>query len=240
MKLKYLSVILCQIAVLNCWGQTIDDILEKKEPELELEMEMEMEEMITMPVDKDLYSGKTQAEQEKEKQDSIAKVDEKWKTYLLEKNAEIEQLFTRIQQIDSKKITKDNRDAYKDTIDKYKSQAKNFKKQVDDKIARSRWQHDNDELDKMSYLFDETYEQIEIKLRNLEDILKKEPLNKLLVWGIALLAVMAVVPVFTQIKSGIMMRKVKKQQEQQTKKQQEEMEKQMLLMEDSNIITLKE
>jgi len=221
--MKYLLVFLFQIAILCCMGQTSDDKWYSESEE------------ITMQIDKDVYSGKSQAEIEREKRDSIQKVDEKWKTYLLEKNTEIEELFTEIKQIDSSKVTKE-------IIEEYKIQAEDMKERFDDKINRGRWQHENDVLDDMLASFNETYKRIVSKLAQLETHLKpkKEPTNPLLILGIVLGSVMALIPIFTQIKSAITMKKMKKEQKEQAKKQQEEMEKQLLLMDENNIITLKE
>ena len=221
--MKYLLVFLFQIAIVSCWGQTSDDRWYSEGEE------------ITMQIDKDVNSGKTKAEIEREKRDSIQKVDEKWRSYLSEKNAEIEEFFTQIKQIDSSKVTKE-------IIEEYKNQAGDMKERFDDKVNRNRWQHENEELDDLLALFNGTYKRIVSKLAQLETHLKpeKEPTNPLLILGIVLGSVMALIPIFTQIKSAITMKKMKKEQKQQAKKQQEEMEKQLLLMDENNIITLKE
>jgi len=227
MKLKLLCVIVFQMVVLCGWGQSIEEAFETKNPE-------PAKQEITMPVDKELYSGKTQEEREKEKRDSIAKMDESWRFFLLKKNMEIEQLYCKIQQIDSNKITKE-------ITGEYRNLAEDLKEEMDYKLNQSKW-NNNAELDEMLISFNKTYKRVSTKLALWEckSDQQKDSLNKLLILGICFLAIMAFVPIFTQIKSGIMMRKAKKQQEKQAKKQQEEMERQMLLMDDNNIITLKE
>jgi len=218
---KMYVIVLFQVAALYTWGQGgADDILLRGTPPPE-------KKGVTMEVDTDLSPG---GGGQNTSQDSIEQLTEKWKSYLSEKNNEINDLFSEIQEMDTT-ITKEQ-------IDEYRILVNLLKKDVDKKSAS--WQ-DIDELGKMNTAFDLTCEKALLKLNQWEDKLnnKKEPMNPLLIIGICLLAVMAVVPIFTQIKSSIVVKRVKKEQERLAKKQKEELEKQMLLSDENNIITLK-
>ena len=192
---------------------------------------------VTLMVDQDVSSGKTPEELERERQDSLKQLYEKWKRYFSTQNEEMILLFDDIQQMDST--------ASKEEIKNVKRQIDDLKEDVTNYVNNSSdvsWK-DYDDLVAKHSLFFKTHRAASAILEDMEEKAgqgEKQPVNILLVVGICLLAVMACVPIFTQVKSSLMVKKVKKQQEQQAKKQQEEMERQMLLADESNIITLKE
>ena len=192
---------------------------------------------VTLMVDQDVSSGKTEADTEKERQDSLKQLYEKWKRYFSTQNEDMILLFDDIQQLDST--------ASKETVKNLKRQLDDLKEDVTNYVSNSSdvsWK-DYDDLVAKHSLFFKTYRSASAILDDMEEKLsqgEKQPVNKLLIIGICLLAVMACVPIFTQVKSSLIMKKTKKQQEQLAKKQQEEMERQMLLADESNIVTLKE
>jgi len=187
---------------------------------------------VTMAVDRDIAPVKSMEELEQENQEMI---NEKWRLYLTEKNDEVEQLFNDVQAMDSASVTKD-------IIDDYMVLVSNLKDEVDFKLANNDLWKDDDQLDKMRTSFFATQNRAVLKLKQLEAKIgqKKEKTNPLLIIGICLLSVMAVVPIFTQIKSSVVVQKAKKVQEKLTKMQREEAEKQKLLADARNEITLKE
>jgi hypothetical protein len=223
MRIKKLYVIvLFQIAALCVWGQGADDILSRGEPAPE-------KKGVTMDVDTDVSPGAGKnAEQE-----SIEQINEKWKTILLVKNKEIGQLYEAIRQMDSSSITKES-------IEDYTSKVNKLKKEIEIKFSNDLWK-ENDELVTMYVSFEDMYEKSLQQLKQWEEKSnqKKERMNPLLLIGICLLAVMAVVPIFTQIKSSVVVQRVKKEQERLAKKQKEDLERQMLLSDENNVITLK-
>jgi len=224
---KLFIIILFQISTLYCWGKG-------KYVSVSKESDTEKKET-TMVVDTDITpAGKSPEELEKEKQDSIKRVNEKWKNYLSERNNEMQQLYDAIQQIDSNVITKED-------IGNYLIEVNKLKEKIDFKLSNEVLWKDNDELDELRLSFFDLHARALQKLNYWEEKLnqKKEPVNKLLILGICLMAVMAAVPIFTQVKSALMMKKMKKQQAQLAKQQQEEAEKKMLLS-DENMTTLKE
>ena len=238
MRIKSLYlIILFQITALCSWAQSSNDIFERENSNTE-------QEETIMSVDTDIPQGKASEESEKETKDSIRKIqiDEKWKKYLLEKNKEIKRFYyDTIQKIDSAQITKEKIESYKFTVNKWQKYFEEKKKTNTD------WR-DNDELDDMKEEFDEHCDKALFDLNRWEKKIDgwenkteddADKLPKWMIWAICLGAIMVLVPIFTQIKSGIMMRKVRKQQEQQAKQQQEEAERQMLLADDNNVVTLK-
>jgi len=214
-------VILFQIITLCGTAQHIGSIYENEHDG--------KNEGVTMSVDRDVSAGKSA----EEVQDSIAQLNEKWETYLSGKNNEIEQLFNDIQAIDSASVTKE-------IIGDYMLLAENLKDEVNFKLSNNDLWKDNDQLDKLRTSFFATQNRAVLKLKQLEEKIgqKKEKTNPLVIIGICLLALMAVVPIFTQIKSGIAAKKAKKLQEKLAKAQMEEAEKQMLLANAQNDIIL--
>jgi len=251
MQLKLLIIsVLFLAGPLLCWGQTAADDMFVKEslPKEEVPVKekenvkenvpanipanVPANESITIEVDQDIYTGGSS--NERGMQDS-EKSDEKWKLFFSEKNKEIEQILNSILMLDSNTVSRES-------IDEYILTVNTLKKEVESKLDREKnalW-CDNDLLDKMNGYFFHSCDKAILKLNQLKEKLgkKKEPINKLLIIGICLLAVMAIVPIITQLKSSIVVKKLKKQQELLAKKQKEDMEKQMLLS-DSNMVTLK-
>jgi superfamily I DNA/RNA helicase len=228
MRVKNLYLItLFQIATLCSWAQSIDDILEREKPEI-------INEEVTMIIDTDIPQGTTPEELEQTKQDSINQINEKKKNYLLGKNREIQQLEKTIQQTEASNITKEE-------IEDYELQANSLKEDFKNKKETNTLWQNNDELDELLENFNNNCSKVLKELNRLKEKTGAEtPPNKLIILGICLAAIMVIVPIFTQVKSGVMMRKAKKQQEQQAKQQQEEMERQILLADDNTMITLKE
>ena len=185
---------------------------------------------VTMTVDRDVAAGKSA----EAAQDSVLLFNEKWELYLSGKNSEIEQLFNDIQAMDPASVTKE-------IIGDYTVLAENLKDEVNFKLSHSDLWKDNDELDKLRTSFFATQNRAVLKLQQLEAKIgqKKEKTNPLVIVGMCLLAVMAVVPIFTQIKSSMAVKKAKKIQEKLAKSQQEELERQMLLSDAKNEIILK-
>ena len=224
MRVRNIYIIaLFQIAVLCAWAQNGSDYAQNSKSE-----------GITLVVDTEIPQGKTQEELEKEAQEQV---NEKWHAYLSGKNEAIEKLYRVIQQIDSNHVTKEDVEEYILQVNKLKS---DFEKK---KETSDLWKN-NDELDELRETFDFNCEKALVELGRLQKKLDKgDGPNKLLVLGICLLGLMAVVPIFSQIKSGIMARKAKLEQQlqlQQAKRLQEKAKDQMLLADENNIITLKE
>ena len=222
MRAKSLYIItLFQIAVLCGWAQNVDVFMGENSENGG----------VTMIVDTDISSGKSSGEN----LDSIKQFNEKWESYWSEKNKEMEQLSIAVQEIDTINATKE-------IIADYTIHLENLKNEVDFKLGKDDLWKDNDKLDKMRNSFFATHNRTSVKLQQWGEILsqKKDPPNKLLIIGICLLSIMAGVPIFTQIKSSVVVKKAKKMQEKLAKLQQEEAEKQRLLADKSNEITLKE
>ena len=186
---------------------------------------------VTMAVDRDVAPRKSMEELEQENQEQI---NEKWRLYLTEKNNEVEQLFNEVQTMDSTAVTKE-------IIGDYLILMDNLKDAVNFKLSNNDLWKDDDQLDKMRTSFFATQSRAVLKLQQLDAKIgqKKEKTSPLLIIGICLLSIMAVVPIFTQIKSSVVVKKAKKLQEKLTKAQQEEAERQRLLADAKNEITLK-
>ena len=188
---------------------------------------------ITLAVDQEIYQENNRSD--KAKQDSIKQLYQKWNTYFLEKNNCIQAISIAIQQLDTDKITaKEHK--------KLRRQLEDCKAEVTDYLNNNNdvsWKN-FDDLVEMNGLFHKTCRAASAMLEDQEEKVNKEPPNLLLLVGVCLVALMAVIPVFVQIKSSITLKKTKKEQEKLAKKQQEEMEKQMLLSNENNIITIKE
>jgi len=224
-------LIIFQIMVFSIWGQSRSDLSMKASAATqEATVDAKEQERI-------------KAEQEKAKQDSIKQIIDKWTHFLLGKNKEIAEIYSSVLQIDSNTVTKE-------IIEEYKIDIQSLKRSVEHKLSSEPIWQDHNKLDDLHASFFKTHDRTSSLLLQWEEKLaqklarelaqKKDPPNKLVIIGICLLAVMAIVPVITQIRSGMMMRKIKKQQEQEAKKLQEEAERQMLLADDNNVITLKE
>ena len=190
----------------------------------------EQREEVIMPVDIDIPVGKTQQEINEE---NAIQINQKWEKYLSERIAEIQQLFNNISQLDSNTITKES-------IEEYHIEVNNLKEKVDFKLGNDPLWKENDELDEMRAQFSEIHARTLKKLKYWEEKLAKSPpaTNKWIIVGMILLAIMAIVPVFSQIKSMVVAQNAKKQAKKMMQQQQKEAEKQMLLADENNIINI--
>jgi len=225
MKIKSLFIIVFQIATL-CYAQSIDDLLQKESDNTQ---NLQGEE-VTMIVDVDIPQGTPREDIEKEKQDSLSRISDKWKSFLSDKKNEIDQLSTTIQQKNLNRMKKEE-------IDNFIFQVNALKKDFENRKETNGLWKDNDELDEMRKEFDFACEKTLTNLNQWKEK-KSGPSNKLIILGACLFAVMIGIPIFNQIKASNMVRKAKKLQALQTKIQQEEAERQRLLSDDKNIITL--
>jgi len=200
-----------------------------KKQKQQTEQSQQREEVI-MPVDIDIPVGKTQQEINEE---NAIQINQKWEKYLSERIAEIQQLFDNISQLDSNAITKEN-------IEEYHIAANNLKEKVDFKLGNDPLWKENDELDEMRAQFSEIHARTLKKLKYWEEKLSTAPpaTNKWIIVGMILLAIMAIVPVFSQIKSMVVAQNAKKQAKKMMQQQQKEAEKQMLLADEKNIINI--
>ena len=240
--MKYFFIILFQLTILCAWSQGTNNLLvraeisssEKKQKKQKPQSEQKTERAeIVMPVDMDIPARKSPEEVEKERQDSIKQINDKWKNYLSERISEMQQLYRDISQLDSNTITKES-------LDEYHIAVNNLKEKVDFKLENNALWKENDELDEMRALFSETHARTVKKLKHWEETMTPpKTTNKLLLVGMILLAIMAIVPVFSQIKSAVTIKKAKKQTEKLQQQQQQEAEKQMMLADEDNIITIK-
>ena len=224
MKIKNLYlIIIFLITPWLGWAQSIDDLLEK-------ESQNANDDGITMMVDRDIPKGG--AKGEKEKQDSISQINDKWKKYLLGKNDEVKQINNALQEINPKKIKKEE-------VDNFILQVNYLKKDFENRKETNGLWKGNDELDELRNEFDFNCDKLLTELNQLKETAKsKTPPNKLIVIGIGLLSLMVLVPIITQIKSTVTVKKAKKIQDKLTKTQREEAEMQRLLADDKNIISL--
>ena len=231
MKIKSLFIIsLCLTSVFWCWAQNIDDLL-MRENENVVHEELPVE-AITMTVDKDVASGTGKGIVLEEKQDSLAQVSDKWKTYLLIKNDEIQEISVAIQQKETGKIKQEEIDNFILSINTLQKDFNNRKE------TNGLWQA-NDELDELRNQFDFACEKELTKL-NLwkETRVSKSIPKKYILMVVGILIVMVGLPLFNQIKGSVVAKKAKKLQNLQAKLMRDEAEAQKLLSDDANIVTL--
>jgi hypothetical protein len=229
MKISRLFLIaLLQVAFFTTLAQNIDDLLERENKNVP----EDQTEAITMTVDRDVSSNRGQGDASIVMPDSLERVNDKWKTYLLVKNEEIQQISSTIQQKEFKKIKKEE-------IEGYILQINNLKKDFDNrKETNGIWQA-NDDLDDLRKQFDLACEKELLQLNQWKETKKANSIpGKFLAIGITLLIVMVGLPIFNQVKASTMVKKAKKLQALQAKLQMEQNETQKLLSDDSNIITL--
>jgi len=244
MKTKIYLIILFSIIALCSRAQNIDDILERGGTTKPVTNPGE----ITLTVDTDIPPSKTPEELEKLEQikkDSIEQINEKWKKYFLNKDAEFQKIYQEITQTDTNNITIEK-------IEDFETQITDLTKDFGKRQQTNDLWRNNDELDNMSIAFDANCTRALSELSRRKEKInassqKSLTDNPLIIIGICLLAIMAIIPIFTQIKSAIMVKKTKKQQaqqvqqaQQQAQQQQQELERQMLLSDENNMITLKE
>jgi len=227
MKIKHIFFItLFLLAISGGWAQSIEDLLERDNSKEEVIISDE----VTMIVDRDIPQGQVKAEVENKKQDSLTQVNDKWKNYLMGKNAEILQLTNTIQQINPKKTKKEE-------VDKFILQVNYLKKDFDNrKETNGLWQS-NDELDMLRNEFDFNCDKALTDLGQMKDKAKSPP-NKLIILGITLLFVLILMPIVNQIKAAVVVKKTKRIQDKLSKLQRDQAETQKLLSDDSNIISL--
>lgn len=237
--MRYLFIILFQFSVLCAWIPGMDNMLmqaegkNKKEKNKKEQTNQKTERPeIVMPVDTDIPAKKTPEEAEKERKDSIKQVNDKWKNYLSDRISEMQQLYNDISQLDSTAITKEN-------LEEYHIEANNLKEKVDFKLGNDPLWKENNELDEMRALFSETHARTIKKLKSWEEkLVSPKTTNKWLVIGMILLAIMALVPVFSQIKAALTTKNTKKQAQKMMEQQQKEAEKRRLLDDEDNIINI--
>jgi hypothetical protein len=232
--MKYLLFVFFQFAVFCACSQEIEHLLARAVPvpekKREKEKEKQQREEIILPVDIDIPAGKTQKETDEE---NALLMSQKWEKYLSERIAEMQQLLSQISQLDSNAITKE-------CLDDYQIEVNNLKEKVDFKLGNDPLWKENDELDEMRALFFETHTHTVKKLKYWEErMTPKETTNKWILIGTILLAIMALVPIFTQIKAAISVKNTKKEAKKMVQQQQQEAEKQMLLADEDNIINIK-
>jgi hypothetical protein len=229
---KYFFIILFHVAFFCAFSQGLDHLLARAVPvpEKKREKEKQQSKEINQPVD--IPTGKTSEELEKERQDSIKQINEKWRIYLSNRISEIELLFDDIAQLDSANLTKES-------LDDYHIAVNNLKDKVDFKLGNDPLWKENDELDEMRSQFTEIQARALKKIKYWEEkIVPPKKMNKLVLLGIILLAIMAIVPIISQIKSALTVKNNKKQTQKLMQQQQQEAERQRLLSDESNIINI--
>jgi len=202
-------------------GQNVDDLFAPKPKGKE----------VTLDVDTDVSSGKTPEQIEEERQDSIRQVNEKWKAFLSEMNTAVQELLTSVQDSDPKTVTKKE-------VKEYRSELNDLKEKFDFKLGKGNLWEDDENLDEMRNTFLSTYRKTSDEIDELLEGLGSggSGFNWMYVLGAILVFSMVGIPIFTQVKSGIMVRKAKKEQEKQAKKQAEELERQMLLSKEDLVL----
>lgn len=232
--MRYFFIILFQFSVLCTFSQGLDHLLVRAVPpekkrEKEKPQNTQREEII-MPVDIDIPAGKSQKEIDEE---NAGQLNQKWEKYLMERISEIQQLLNDISQLDSNTLTKEH-------LEEYQIEVNNLKEKVDFKLGNDPLWKENENLDEMRALFSETHARTLKKLKYWEEkMAPKKTTNKLVLIGIVLGAIMALVPIFTQVKAAIGVRNAKKQAKQLMQQQKQEAEKQRLLSDENNIISIK-
>lgn len=224
MKIKNIFfIILFLIATSAGSAQSIEDFLEK-------ESHISNNDEVTMIVDRDIPQKGAVTEAEEVKQDSLKIVNDKWKSYLTEKNEAVLQLSHSIQEINPKKTKKEE-------VDKLILQVNFLKKDFDNRRETNGLWKSNEELDNLRNEFDFNCDKALTELNQLKDKAKSPP-NKLIILGITMISVMILIPIFNQIKAAVVVKKTKKIQEKLSKLQRDQAETQRLLSDDSNIISL--
>jgi len=199
------------------------------EKKKEKQQKQQKEEVIA-PAVVDMPAEKTQEEIDEE---NALRINQKWWKYLTERISEIQQLHNHISQLDSNTLTKE-------ILEELHIEVNNLKEKVDFKLGNDPLWKENDELDEMRAQFSETHVRTLKKLKYWEEkMVPEKKTNKLIVIGMLLLSIMAIVPVFSQIKSAISTKNAKKQTQKLIQQQQNEAEKQMLLADENNIINIK-
>jgi hypothetical protein len=232
--MKYFFIILFHFSILSSYCQSIDNLLANATPVPEKKKEKEKQQKqskeITMPVE--VPAGKTPEELEKERQDSIKQVNEKWNNYLCKRISEIQQFYEDISQLDSATLTKES-------LDDYQIAVNSLKEKVDFKLGNDPLWKENDELDELRALFSETHARTLKKIKFWEEkIVPPKKMNKLIILGIIIVVIVVIVSVFTKLKSAYDAKKARKQTQKLIKQQQQEIEKQRLLSDESNIINI--
>jgi len=232
--MKYFFIILFQLAFFCAYSQSTDHLLAQasasgKKREKEKPSKKQKEETV-VPVDMSMPAEKTQEEIDEE---NALRINQRWEKYLAERISEIQQLYNHIAQLDSNTLTKE-------CLEEYHIEVNNLKEKVDFKLGNDPLWKENDALDEMRARFSETHVRTVRKLKYWEEKMTSEKkTNKLIVIGVVFLAIMAIVPVFSQIKSAISAKNAKKQTQKMMQQQQKEAEKRMLLADENNIINIK-
>jgi hypothetical protein len=230
--MKYFFIIIFQFTIL-CVCSHLPAQATPPAPEKKREKENkknEQREEVIMVVDIDIPAGKSQ---EKIDEDNTLLMNQKWEKYLSAKIAEIQQLFNDISLLDPNTVTKE-------CIEDYQIEISSLKEKVDFKLGNDPLWKENDELDEMRAQFSEIHAHTLKKIKSLEEKMTPgKTTNKWIVIGISLLAVMAIVPIFSQIKAAVSVNNAKKQAKKMMQQQKREEEKQRLLADESNIINIK-
>jgi len=231
MNIKKLVIItLLQAVVLCCGAQNIDDLLMRENDNANTTDAQS--EAVTMAVDRDVAPGKGPGLFPEEKPDSLSLINEKWQTYLLNKNDEIQQISNAIQQKETGKVKKEE-------IEDFILQINTLKKDFNNrKETNGLWQA-NDELDELRNKFDFACEKELNKLSQWKETrVKKSIPSMYIIMIVILLVVMIGLPIFNLVKGSVMAKKAKKLQALQAKVQRDKAETERLLSDDANIITL--
>jgi len=211
------------------WGQNLEDIFDMGTEQPKKTGE------VTLDVDQNISSDKPSEQEAKAKQDSIAKIYEKWKNYFSGINANILQQLESIENLDPEKTKRDELKKYRRKLDDFKEEVTTYL----DNNSDISWKG-YDDLVEQNVLFNKNYRAASAKLEDLEEKTKKDPMSKWIALGGSLMGLMVLLPIFMQIKAGVTAKKMKKEQQKQMKKQQAEMERQQLLANEKDMIIIKE
>ena len=232
LRLRFIGFILFQFLLFSAFPHPTSPLLARATPapekKKEKQQKQQQNEELTIPVD--IPAEKTQEEMDEE---NTKLLNQKWEKYLGERIAEIQQLFDEISQLDSNTVTKEH-------LEEYHLAVNNLKEKFDFKLGNDPLWKENDALDEKRAQFSETHARTVKKLQYWDEFLvAPKKTNKLIIIGMALLAVMAIVPIFSQVKAALSVKNAKKEAQKMMQQQQKDAEKQRLLSDENNIITIK-
>jgi hypothetical protein len=230
LRLRFIGFILFQFLLFSAFPHPTSPLLARATPAPEKKKEKQKQQKDESILQVNIPAEKTQEEIDEE---NTKLLNQKWEKYLGERIAEIQQLFDEISQLDSNTVTKEH-------LEEYHLAVNNLKEKFDFKLGNDPLWKENDALDEKRAQFSETHARTVKKLQYWDEFLvAPKKTNKLIIIGMALLAVMAIVPIFSQVKAALSVKNAKKEAQKMMQQQQKDAEKQRLLSDENNIITIK-
>ena len=231
----FLFFMLFNFSLFIAYPQTTNPLLahaapapqKKKEKQKEKEKEKQKEVEI-MPLDNP--AEKTQEEIDEE---NTKLLNQKWDNYLLDRINEIQHLYNDVSQLDSSIVSKE-------LLEEYHIALNNLKEKFDFKLGNDPLWKENDVLDDKRAQFSEIHARTVKLLKYWDEFLvAPKKTSKLIIIGMVLFAIMALVPIFSQIKAAISVKNAKKEAKKIMQQQQQDAERQRLLADENNIINIK-